>query len=377
MTDAGGGSATTPIFHHRPCLAEVLLLPNGDDGEDGDDDEDVDTRLLAAARESGIEDPHLFLVPPPAILDISTLSLSTEQRSSSSVHSRETQSTAPTSLLSRHSHDKSTVSRLLPPTPMRASFSVDRHVGPSDIPPTLLHHRHSSVSTSMSLPTPSGLRPHLSRRTKRATALFSLFRNDHRSHCPSRSHRHDYFKPQSSKLECGHSLSKYAIRIHVQEALEKKDGAPPACCGYPLPRHVLAIVLTNVEVDPAADRLLSSPVPVSWRDSGYGEDGMSSTYLPHIRNTQHFRSQSALSPTPTMELDEEEALKLKSALSSEAFRVLSTSQREQFQRISASETNQRRALLLNHQSSLDRLIPLFESSKTEKQHQVKVRSLVS
>lgn len=185
MTDAGSNGlqdlSTDPIFDDRLYFAEALQL-TGVESEDH-----VDALLTAAARESGIEDPDLYLIPRPAILDIqtaiSTMSLKSEQRSSVSIHSRDTQSTTQTSVPSRHSRDKSPMSRMPPPM-VRASNSLDRNdaipISPGLLSP--LRHRHSSsaVSTSMSLPTPSTIPLHSGRKPKRASALFSMFRKDTR-----------------------------------------------------------------------------------------------------------------------------------------------------------------------------------------------------
>ncbi|KAF1975400.1 hypothetical protein BU23DRAFT_72921 [Bimuria novae-zelandiae CBS 107.79] len=370
MTSAGGELATAPIFDDRLYLTEALLLG------DSENEEDIDAQLTAAARERGIEDPDLYLIPQPALLDISTaiaaMSLKSEPRSSLSIHSRETQSTTQTSLPSRHSRDKSPMSRMPHPL-VRASFSTDRNEATSDHFRTPMRHRHSASAcpTSMSLPNPSLIKSHSTRKTKRASGLFSMFRRES-STCSSRPHHVHHFKPQSPKLECGHSHSKYAIRVHVQEALEKRIGVAPTCCGRQLPRDVLGIVLTGAEVDLVTDNIIiPSPDEVSLRDSGYSENGISSVDLPHILDTQAFVAEpSTMLTTPTHELNEEETERLHSALQSETYQQLRAEQREQFQRISNFEANQRQALSANHQHSLEELTAQLEISKAEaaKQH---------
>ncbi|KAJ4286074.1 hypothetical protein N0V90_013423 [Kalmusia sp. IMI 367209] len=137
MTDVGGdcfaGLTTAPIFDDALYLAQALLLPPSEN------EEDLETKLTAAARESGIEDPDLFLVIPDVVdisTSLSTMSLQSEQRSSMSIHSRETQSTAFTSLPSRTSRDnpdQSPISRMPPPL-VRASLSLDRNDAVPDSP---------------------------------------------------------------------------------------------------------------------------------------------------------------------------------------------------------------------------------------------------
>ncbi|KAL5377406.1 hypothetical protein PMIN06_010082 [Paraphaeosphaeria minitans] len=373
MTDADGhgfaGLTTAPIFDDRLYFAEALRL------QDGDTDDLVDSRLTLAAKASGIEDPDLFLIPRPAVLDIatalSTMSLQSEQSSSISVHSGETQFTTFTSLPSRSSRDKSPMSRMPPPL-VRASFSVDRnHVMPEG-PPSPMRHRHSTSGF------PTSLSPHSSvssaqgasaRKQKRASALFSLFRKE-QSACPSRSHHGHHFKPQSPKLECGHSLSKYAIRVHVQEALKRKDGAAPACCGQRIPRKVLSTVLTSAEIHLVTDDDPPSPEAVSLRDSGYSENGLLNVDLSEALYTDVLVSEPSTVPaTPTYEPSEMDEARLSSALESETFQNLLAEQKEQFRRVSAFESNQRTALAANHQHCLERLTAQLAASKIEKPKQ--------
>ncbi|KAL5384120.1 hypothetical protein DPSP01_005594 [Paraphaeosphaeria sporulosa] len=373
MTDADGDGfaelTTAPIFDDRLYFTEALLL------HDGETDELVDSQLTLAAKESGIEDPDLFLIPRPAVLDISTalstMSLQSEQRSSVSVHSRETQSTAFTSLPSRSSRDKSPMSRMPPPL-VRASFSVDRNDAIPESPRSSVRHRHSTsgFSASRSLhSSASSAQGQSARKQKRASALFSMFRKEP-SACPSRSHNGHHFKPQSPKLECGHSLSKYAIRVHVQEALERKDGAAPACCGQLIPREVLSIVLTSAEIDLVTDNNLPSPKAASLRDSGYSENGISNVDLSNALYTDVLVSEpSTVSATPTYEPSEMDEARLSSALESETFQNLLAEQKEQFRRVSVFESNQRAALSANHQRRLKRLTAQLETSKIEKAKQ--------
>lgn len=145
----------------------------------------------------------------------------------------------------------------------------------------------------------------------------------------------------------------------------------PTCCGQALPRDVLGIVLTNAEVDLVADNVLPSPDEVSLRDSGYSEDGMSSIDLPRILDTHVLVSEPSTMPvTPTHEIDDDDVARLASALESETFRQLKMEQREQYQRISVFEANQRRALAANQPPALERLATQLRLSKVEKAQEV-------
>lgn len=168
-------------------------------------------------------------------------------------------------------------------------------------------------------------------------------------------------------LECGHSLSKYAIRIHVQEALDSKEQTAPACCGLPLPRGVLEFVLSSQEVDVVLNSAYQSPEIMSLRDSGYSEDGISIS--PQSPLTESFPT--ALN-TPNQETSFEEDGNLILVLANEAFQSLRGEQEEQFKRISKFESNQRKALSVYHQTSLTRLASNLETTKAERTKQVRL-----
>ena len=131
MTDAGAD-----IFDDRCYLQEALLLP------DGHNEDDLDAQLATAARETGIEDPDLFL-----LLDLST-AIANMSLTSLSVHSCGTH-------------------------PMS---------DPTDTSPTVpIGHRYSSSQfTFMSLPNHPIVRPSSARKSKRASAIFSIFRKQQR-----------------------------------------------------------------------------------------------------------------------------------------------------------------------------------------------------
>lgn len=157
----------------------------------------------------------------------------------------------------------------------------------------------------------------------------------------------------------------------MHDALERKDGTIPACCGQPLPRHVLALVLTDPEVDLVINSSLPSPDATSLRDSGYGDTEVLSVDLALTLDACSLVTEPPTAPiTPNCELSQEEEAKLTAALQSSSYKKLKAEQKEQFRRVAAFEANQRKGLWTNHQRSLDQSARTLQVSKTEKTKQV-------
>jgi hypothetical protein len=171
-----------------------------------------------------------------------------------------------------------------------------------------------------------------------------------------------------AKLECGHTPSKSAVQAHIQDSLCNKGQTAPSCCGRPLPRSVLETVLTMQEVDAIATLGTKSPDTVSMKDSAYGEDGSSSIDLPRSLPAQ---PKNFINETDTLQHGPSgDTGFLKQLLEDDSFKGLKAQQKEQFQRISVFESNQRKALLAYHHWSLVRLSSRLESSREEKTKQV-------
>ncbi|KAF2467192.1 uncharacterized protein BDR25DRAFT_69500 [Lindgomyces ingoldianus] len=370
---------TDPIFEDAVYRAEVLGLP------DNEDEDALDEQLAMSAKESGIADPYRLLNPEAQDLStaISTLTALSEHRSSMSIHSRESQSTAMTSHPSRTSKENPSLEPSptvrTPPPFTRPSLSLEYYDAVMDRFRPSIGHRHSSsnasgatsvLSTTSSLPVLSKLAT--ARKPKRTSSLFSMFRKDS-STCPSRSRHGHHVKPLSPKLDCGHSLSKYAIRVHIQEALDRKEHMAPNCCGKALPRSILETVLSKEETDIVMADDLQSPVAVYdlQQDSGYSEDGMSSIDLPHSPGTQSHPTGSFVTTpgTPNRELTQEGEDFLTSVLADETFKSLRAQQKEQFRRVAAFESTQRKALSTYHQWTLTRLASQLETTKSERMKQ--------
>ncbi|KAF2022340.1 hypothetical protein BU24DRAFT_43452 [Aaosphaeria arxii CBS 175.79] len=380
---------TAPIFDDALYFSEALNFPQGQN------EDDVDTQLALSARDSGIDDPYRHLCPDlyhPSTM--STLTLSSEQRSSMSIHSRETQSTGTMSYPSRASRTSGDFRNVDYASPMRKppmtrnSLSHDsydavmeryrpaqhRHSG-SAASGTNSLFRSASVAAAANGPAKPSPRKH-----KRASGIFAMFRRDSSS-CPSRSHHGHHSKPQTPKLECGHALSRYAVRVHIEEALGADGHTAPSCCGKPLPRVVLEAVLSKDEVDIVSSSTVSlrSPGLSSLQDSGYSEDGISSIDIPTAMLPQSTRSDvSSMAPAiPSKELTPEEEERLRTAIAGASFKQLQAQQMDQLRRVSAFEMHQRKALSAYYHWTQKQAAAQLEASKTQKtkQHAVELERL--
>ncbi|KAF1913840.1 hypothetical protein BDU57DRAFT_541217 [Ampelomyces quisqualis] len=367
--DCGGANGTAPIFDDAVYLSEALRLPM-DQTED-----DLDAQLALLATDSGIQDPYLFLCPPQDISRApSPVTLDSDHRSSLSIHSQETQSTSFTSAPSRTSRDQAHHSERLPamrspPTVARAWPAMERQDRIGQLPPPSLEHISSSSSLSVAqfVLYDSLMSSNPAHRRKRASGLFGMFRRDSSS-CTSPSHQEYHGKARGPKLECGHTLSPAAIRIHIQEAVQGGEQAVPSCCGKPLPRTVLEVVLAKEEAELVVNRALPSSGGETIRDSGYMENRTCSLDVhPPPRPSSPCATSTSLPIAATRR--RHEAISIDSALAKEAFTSFRKEERVQFERVVAFESNQREALSAHHTTSLKRLVAQHEASKDEKTQQ--------
>jgi hypothetical protein len=191
------------------------------------------------------------------------------------------------------------------------------------------------------------------------------------SSCVSRAHHGHHNRSRGTKLECGHTLSIFDVRVHVQDALKSGAQAVPNCCGKSLPRSVLEDVLTREETDLVLNGgLLQSPDLGSAPDSGYSEGGMSSIDLPPpMRNNPLPSTLPEAQYAPARRTRHQE-ISVDLALANEAFKSFKAQQKEQFERVSTFECNQRKALSVHHQWSMKQLTAQHEASKKEKTEEV-------
>ncbi|KAG9187639.1 hypothetical protein G6011_05510 [Alternaria panax] len=344
---------TAPIFDDAVYLSEALGLPI-DQNEDH-----LDAELALLARESGIPDPYRFVPPPKTISRaISTTTLDSDQTSSRSVHSQETQSTSFTLAPSRTSRDHlfssdGSTTKRVPPTPPQAASIVESPQQVTKDPASDFKSRQSStLSITPSVVSSSASSWQAQSRKKRTSAIFSLFRRDSGSTCTtSASHHGHHGKPRGAKLACGHMLSDDDIRAHMQEALKRGSQVAPECCGSVIPRQVLDIVQAKAETNIA----MHNTVDLSnsaFRDSGYCEIAISTADPPNrLKNLPLSDKLATVSQSPARRA-RHEAISIDSALANEAFKSFRTQQKEQFERVSSFECNQRKALSTYHRCTM-------------------------
>lgn len=165
---------TVPIFDDVVYRREALCL-----AEDETEDQ-LDAQLAAAAHTAGIDDANRFLCPDVHDVStaVSTMTLSSAPRSSMSTHSRETQSTGMTSHPSRTSRDYQFGdggAMIRPALVPRMSTSSDDSMM-ARLRYSVRHRTSSSLSGSSSVTPPETP----SRKQKRSSGLFSMFRKDSR-----------------------------------------------------------------------------------------------------------------------------------------------------------------------------------------------------
>ncbi|CAG5178249.1 uncharacterized protein ALTATR162_LOCUS8606 [Alternaria atra] len=357
---------TAPIFDDTVYLSEALGLPI-DQNEDH-----LDAELALLARESGVPDPYRFVPPPETISRaISTMTLDSDQRSSRSIHSQETQSTSFTSAPSRTSRDHlfssdGSTTKRVPPTLRRAASIVENSQKGTERPESNFESRQSStLSITPSLVSNSASSWQAQARKKRSSAIFSMFRRDSGSTCTTpASHHGHHSKPRGVKLACGHMLSDYDIRAHIQEASRKGSHVAPDCCGSLIPRSVLESVQTketNHAMNNTAD--LSD---TALRDSGYCEIAISTADPPHPIKNLLLSEKPPTLPQLQARRIRHEAISIESALANEAFKSFRTQQKEQFERVSSFECNQRKALSTYHRCTMVLLEAQYRIAREER-----------
>ncbi|CAN9241285.1 unnamed protein product [Alternaria alternata] len=365
--DETAALGTAPIFDDAVYLSEALGLPMNQN------EDHLDAELALLARESGIPDPYRFVPPPKTISRaISTMTLDSDQRSSRSIHSQETQSTSFTSAPSRTSRDHlfssdGSTTKRVPATLPQPTCIVENPKTVAERPECDFKSRQSStLSIAPSVVSSSTSSRQAHSRKKRSSAIFSMFRRDSGSTCTtSASHHGHHSKPRGAKLACGHTLSDYDIRAHIQEASKRGSHVAPECCGSVIPRSVLEIVQTKEETKPAMDHAVDLS-DSAFRDSGYCEIAISTADPPHpTKNLPRSEKPSALAQVPTRR-SRHEAINIDSALANEAFKSFRTQQKEQFERVSSFECNQRKALSTYHRCSMVLLEAQYRIKREER-----------
>jgi hypothetical protein len=143
----------------------------------------------------------------------------------------------------------------------------------------------------------------------------------------------------------------------------------PSCCGKPLPSKVLGVVVPKDEAELLASRAKPSSGTETLPDVEYDEKSVSAVDVDHSLNASLSPATSTSLPT-VPNRRRHEAISIESAIANEAFKSFRAQEKEQFERVSVFECNQRKALLVYHTSSLERLTAQHEAGKTEKSQQV-------
>ena len=176
-------------------------------------------------------------------------------------------------------------------------------------------------------------------------------------------------------MECGHALSPHAIRTHIEEALQKDPHAVPSCCGIPLPREALEVVLSKEEAELALNRIPTTPETTPTQEFGCSEKDAPSSGLP--RSSIPAPPAKSIVPQIPPNRRRYEAISIDSALANEAFKSFRAQEKELFEQVSAFECNQQKALSTHHACSLKRLEVYHKATKEDKMDQVGSRPKVS
>ncbi|OCK77945.1 hypothetical protein K432DRAFT_384252 [Lepidopterella palustris CBS 459.81] len=354
------------VFDDTVYRKEVLSLP-----EDQTEDE-LDERIANQAKESGVEDPYRYF--SPELQDLSTampsLTVSSEHRSSMSIRSRESQSTGFTSDPSRNSNDhhhlENPHSTRNAPQP-RSSTSFENYDAVLDKFRPVIRNSYSSstYTTAGSTHSPSSTSKPTSIKRKRGPSLLSMFRRESHA-CTSRVRHGHPVNPFTPRLECGHTLTKYATRIHIQDALENENHLPPNCCGKPLPKSVLEMVMTKEEMDDFVDNFLHSPRFDDTHETTYSHNGLVEVGTPAECQPTKSRDVHVAPKSVTTQHTPEDDECLNAAMDDEAFCKLRAEHEEQFQRIVAFESKQRHALSTYYDWSRKRLSSQLTRNKVER-----------
>jgi hypothetical protein len=170
-------------------------------------------------------------------------------------------------------------------------------------------------------------------------------------------------------MNCGHSLPPYAILMHIHEAQQGDAPVEPHCCGTPLPREVVEEVLAKEEAELVANRRLFEAQIEARRDLSCNEKIASVIDVTQPPETVIQPATSTSLPLVTNRR-RHEAISIDWVVANEAFTGFRSEEKVQFERVSAFECNQRKALSARHNGSLKRLAAQHEAAKSERMNQV-------
>ncbi|KAK4969825.1 hypothetical protein LTR66_011665 [Elasticomyces elasticus] len=251
-------SAPETVQAHGTYEAFVLQLP------DDESEHSAEDKLRAEARHYGL-DMRAMSGSPDATKAMSTMSVSTAPRRSTSIGSRASHSTGLTSNLSRSSREQYFSTSRAHPSRRRSNTSLsirDYDLSPGQTtsqsklslsfsPP--LTPPHSTFSLPLSAPD-SSPRKHFSklrglsrlklRRTASNTSIADIC-----VHCPQEGSKH---RPAVHKLQCGHGYCSLALHSIITSAMDGKTA--PSCCGKLVPENLIELVMSQGEQNAFVDR---------------------------------------------------------------------------------------------------------------------------
>jgi hypothetical protein len=157
--------------------------------------------------------------------------------------------------------------------------------------------------------------------------------------------------------------------MHIHEAQQGDTPVEPHCCGTPLPREVVEEVLAKEEAEMVANRQLFEAQIKATRDMSCNEKMASVVDVTHPLEAVVQPATSTSLPLVTNRR-RHEAISIDWAVANEAFTSFRSEEKVQFERVSAFECNQRKALSAHHTSSLKRLAAQHEAARSERINQV-------
>ena len=163
-------------------------------------------------------------------------------------------------------------------------------------------------------------------------------------------------------MTCGHSLSSYAIRTHIQEA-QQRGQEVPTCCGKSLPREVVELVAATEEPKTMILHAIQSPTMTPSRDSGYCENSVSSVELSRPSEASSEFETSTSLPVIPPNRRRHEAINIDSALAHEAFKRFRLLERDHFEQVSIFECSQRTVLSAHHQALLKQVTTQYDTDR--------------
>ncbi|KAJ9641424.1 hypothetical protein H2199_005394 [Coniosporium tulheliwenetii] len=336
-------SSAKLIFDERLYEQEVLGL------REEQTEEKLQEEIAAEARRLGIE-PYLLHGVANISKPASTVTISSEHRSSLSLDSRGSHSTELTSDPSRSSKDQNdrppsltNSQRQRPWAPdakeedVRASRPTVRYSYSYSEPQTA---SESTFSLSSALSGRS-----LSAKRKRGTSILSMFRKQpcDCNYCPQLSHH----SRQTYKLECGHSLCKISIRQRAHDATEDPSKWPPRCCDKPIPDSILGSALKGEDLASALRRMALADGLTNGTNGATGSamGARNASASPSSRNTRSRPvTASSAEESHLSRRQKEEAEDLARAMAEPTFRALRAQQEQEYERLVAFEQKQRKAL---------------------------------